>query len=161
MRVCVTISNFFNKSPSKKPFVSQGQGTMQLHSSLPSPSSSPSSPSLALRLPPSAPSRNCSFSLSWNPLDPTRKAFRARVVCASTGISTRPRRKSAVQREDARAEAEELARNLMRKFSDREPLVKTLNKYVRIVRTEHCFLLFEELGKSEKWTQCLEVSYLS
>lgn len=63
------------------------------------------------------------------------------------------------QREDS--EAEELVRDLMKKLSDKEPMVKTLNKYVRIVRTDHCFLLFEELGKTDKWTQCLEVVLLS
>lgn len=46
---------------------------------------------------------------------------------------------------------------LIRNMSDKEPLVKTLNKYVRVMRTEHCFLLFEELGKTSKWLQCLEV----
>lgn len=49
----------------------------------------------------------------------------------------------------------------MRKSSDKEPLLKTLNKYVKQVRTEHCFLLFEELGKDDKWLQCLEVETLS
>lgn len=53
-----------------------------------------------------------------------------------------------------------MVRMLIRSFSDKEPLVKTLNKYVKIVRTEHCFLLFEELGKSGKWLQCLEVIQL-
>lgn len=53
-----------------------------------------------------------------------------------------------------------MVRMLIRSFSDKEPLVKTLNKYVKIVRTEHCFLLFEELGKSDKWLQCLEVIQL-
>lgn len=33
----------------------------------------------------------------------------------------------------------------------------TLNKYVKFVRTEHCFMLFEELGKADNWLQCLEV----
>ncbi|XP_030534976.1 pentatricopeptide repeat-containing protein At4g39620, chloroplastic [Rhodamnia argentea] len=70
-------------------------------------------------------------------------------------LSTRPKRKASAGREDS--EAEDLVRVLMRKFSDREPLVKTMDKYVRVVRTEHCFLLFEELGKTDKWTQCLEV----
>ncbi|KAJ7956889.1 Pentatricopeptide repeat [Quillaja saponaria] len=46
---------------------------------------------------------------------------------------------------------------LMRSFSDKEPFLKTLNKYVKVVRTEHCFLLFEELGKCDKWLQYLEV----
>lgn len=46
----------------------------------------------------------------------------------------------------------------MRGFSDsRQPLVNTLNNHVKFVRTEHCFMLFEELGKSDKWLQCLEV----
>ncbi|KAK4799133.1 hypothetical protein SAY86_024498 [Trapa natans] len=130
---------------------------MHLHLSLPSSSSSYSSSSLLLHHSPSTPFLNCSFFFSWNPIYRTRKVPRAGVLCVSNGASTRPRRRPAVHREDARAEAEELVRNLMRKFSDREPLVKTLNKYVRIMRTQHCFLLFEELGKTEKWTQCLEV----
>lgn len=45
----------------------------------------------------------------------------------------------------------------MKNFSDKTPLISTLNKYVKVIRTEHCFLLFEELGKSDKWLQCLEV----
>jgi len=40
------------------------------------------------------------------------------------------------------AEAQQLVRLLTRKISDKEPLVKTLNKYVKQVRTQHCFLLF-------------------
>lgn len=71
-------------------------------------------------------------------------------------LSTRPKRRASAARVDP--EAEDLVRVLMRKFSDREPLLKTMDKYVRVVRTEHCFLLFEELGKTDKWTQCLEVS---
>lgn len=47
---------------------------------------------------------------------------------------------------------------LLRNFDDKRPLVSTLSKYVKVVRVEHCFLLFEELGKSDKWLQCLEVS---
>lgn len=149
--------SFSSAQALQEPFISQRQRTMHLPSPLPSSSSSSSSLSLVLHLPPSTPLGNCSFPPSWHPLDLTRKALRGRVACVSTRISTRPRRKSAAQREDARSEAEELVRSLMRKFSDKEPLVKTLNKYVRVVRTEHCFLLFEEFGKSEKWTQCLEV----
>ena len=49
----------------------------------------------------------------------------------------------------------------MSRISDREPLVKTLDKYVKVVRCEHCFLLFEELGKSDKWLQCLEVFFFT
>lgn len=70
-------------------------------------------------------------------------------------ISTRPNRKSGAKTD--RSEAEELVRGVIRKFSDKEPLLKTLDKYVRVMRTEHCFLLFEELGKKDQWLQCLEV----
>lgn len=38
-----------------------------------------------------------------------------------------------------------------------QPLVTRLNKYVKVIRTEHCFLLFEDLGRKDKWLQCLEV----
>ncbi|CAH8344654.1 unnamed protein product [Eruca vesicaria subsp. sativa] len=61
------------------------------------------------------------------------------------------------ERESAERENRVLVRNLMSRISDREPLIKTLDKYVKVVRCEHCFLLFEELGKSDKWLQCLEV----
>ncbi|MCD9645646.1 hypothetical protein HAX54_034691 [Datura stramonium] len=49
------------------------------------------------------------------------------------------------------SEAQELVTLLMRNFSDKKPLVSTLDKYVKFVRTEHCFLLFEELGKTDNW----------
>ncbi|KAF7144282.1 hypothetical protein RHSIM_Rhsim05G0180100 [Rhododendron simsii] len=68
---------------------------------------------------------------------------------------TRPRRKTAWT--EKRSEMEELVRVLLRNFDDKRPLVSTLSKYVKVVRVEHCFLLFEELGKSDKWLQCLEV----
>ncbi|XP_007048085.2 PREDICTED: pentatricopeptide repeat-containing protein At4g39620, chloroplastic [Theobroma cacao] len=71
-------------------------------------------------------------------------------------IATRPRRKTGSSKAEE-PEALELVRVLMRSFSDKEPLVKTLNRYVRVVKCEHCFLLFEELGKTDKWLQCLEV----
>lgn len=77
-----------------------------------------------------------------------------------TGICcvwTRPRRKGGRKSEEL--ESKELVRVLMRSFSDKEPLVRTLNKYVKVVRSEHCFLLFEELGKSDKWLQCMEVLF--
>lgn len=74
--------------------------------------------------------------------------------------STRPRRKSS--RVGSTTEVEELVRVLLRKASDeKSPLVTSLNKYVRIVRTEHCFHLFEELGRQDRWLQCLEVSFAS
>ncbi|XP_020589669.1 pentatricopeptide repeat-containing protein At4g39620, chloroplastic-like [Phalaenopsis equestris] len=70
--------------------------------------------------------------------------------------STRPKRKFG--RGGSTTESEELMRVLLRKAGDEKfPLVTTLNKYVRTVRTEHCFLLFEELGRQDKWLQCLEV----
>lgn len=55
------------------------------------------------------------------------------------------------------SESAELVRILMRNINDKKPLTTTLDKYVKVVRTEHCFLLFEELGRSDKWLQCLEV----
>lgn len=79
---------------------------------------------------------------------------RIRISC----ISTRPNRKSSAT--SNKSEGQKLVRLLLRKFSDKEPLLNTLNKYVRLVRTEHCFLLFEELGNDDKWLQCLEVGFL-
>lgn len=49
---------------------------------------------------------------------------------------------------------------VMMNFSDKKPLVTTLDKYVKLVRTEHCFLLFEQLGKTDNWLQCLEVCFI-
>lgn len=78
-----------------------------------------------------------------------------RISCVSN--PTRINRKQTTDQ----SETQELVRLLTRKISDKEPLLKTLNKYVKLVRTEHCFLLFEELGKHDKWLQCLEVPFLS
>ncbi|KAK4483632.1 hypothetical protein RD792_010833 [Penstemon davidsonii] len=66
-------------------------------------------------------------------------------------------RKTHKKRNSSSTEDEELVRLLLRNFTDKQPLLNTLNKYVKFVRTDHCFMLFEELGKSEKWLQCLEV----
>ncbi|KAL1830990.1 hypothetical protein ACET3Z_000641 [Daucus carota] len=55
------------------------------------------------------------------------------------------------------SDSAELVRTLLRNINDKRPLTTTLDKYVKVVRTEHCFLLFEQLGKSQKWLQCLEV----
>lgn len=74
-----------------------------------------------------------------------------RILCGSN--PTRTNRKLTTDQ----SETLELVRLLTRKITDKEPLLKTLNKYVKLVRTEHCFLLFEELGKHDKWLQCLEV----
>lgn len=69
-----------------------------------------------------------------------------------------PRTKRNSGRAGSTAEPEELVRVLLRKAGDEKfPLVTTLNKFVRTIRTEHCFLLFEELGKRDNWLQCLEV----
>ncbi|CAM8953174.1 unnamed protein product [Rhodiola kirilowii] len=81
---------------------------------------------------------------------PCLPASRARAVIIA---SVKPRKKL----ESERAEAQDLVRSIVRNFSDQKPLLSTLNKYVKVVRTQHCFLLFEELGKGDKWLQCLEV----
>ncbi|XP_057492108.1 pentatricopeptide repeat-containing protein At4g39620, chloroplastic-like [Actinidia eriantha] len=76
-----------------------------------------------------------------------RKRLSWRIVC----VSTRPKRES------KNSETQELVNVLLRNFDDKRPIVSLLNKYVKFVRTEHCFLLFEELAKSDKWLLCLEV----
>ncbi|CAI0554617.1 unnamed protein product [Linum tenue] len=85
---------------------------------------------------------------------PPQLRFRV-VACVSTAKTKPPRRKPSPDAE--KAEAEELVRVMVRSFTEKEPLSKTLNKYVRLVRTQHCFMLFEELGRKGKWLQCLEV----
>ncbi|XP_065876321.1 pentatricopeptide repeat-containing protein At4g39620, chloroplastic [Euphorbia lathyris] len=87
-------------------------------------------------------------SLPWRP---RKLLHQTRIPC----VSTRPRKKRPPITETS--ETEELVRVLVRGFNDKVPLVRTLDKYVKIIRTEHCFLLFEELGKRDKWLQCLEV----
>ncbi|XP_027077335.2 pentatricopeptide repeat-containing protein At4g39620, chloroplastic [Coffea arabica] len=79
------------------------------------------------------------------------------IYCIISNVPTRPKKKR-TKTKRAISEAEELVGLLMRNFDEKkQPLVATLNKYVKLVRTEHCFLLFEELGKTDKWLQCLEV----
>ncbi|KAM7523693.1 hypothetical protein LguiA_013595 [Lonicera macranthoides] len=82
-------------------------------------------------------------------------------TCSITSISASlPKRKSSSLSSSSsprNPEAEELVRLILRNINDKRPLLTTLNKYVKLVRTEHCFLLFEELGKMDKWLQCLEV----
>jgi hypothetical protein len=59
---------------------------------------------------------------------------------------------------DEAAEAAELVRSVLRRTAGgKERLVPVLDRHVRVVRTEHCFLLFEELGRRDAWLQCLEV----
>ncbi|XP_039115350.1 pentatricopeptide repeat-containing protein PPR5 homolog, chloroplastic [Dioscorea cayenensis subsp. rotundata] len=81
------------------------------------------------------------------------KSFRA-----VAQVPSRPKKK-AVSKPEGPSEAEELVRTLLKKADgdDKRPLVSTLDKHVRILRTEHCFLLFEELGRRDRWLQCLEV----
>ncbi|XP_024961313.1 pentatricopeptide repeat-containing protein At4g39620, chloroplastic-like isoform X1 [Cynara cardunculus var. scolymus] len=82
---------------------------------------------------------------------PCKKPTRYAIISGST---IRSKRNS---KSEENAEAQELVRTLLKNFNYDKPLLSTLNKYVKLVRTEHCFLLFEELGKSDKWLQCLEV----
>ncbi|KAJ8557319.1 hypothetical protein K7X08_002944 [Anisodus acutangulus] len=77
--------------------------------------------------------------------------------CVIRCVSTRPGKRSGHMTRNGSSEAQELVSLVMRNFSDKKPLVSTLDKYVKFVRTEHCFLLFEELGKTDNWLQCLEV----
>ncbi|KAL3527820.1 hypothetical protein ACH5RR_012476 [Cinchona calisaya] len=74
-----------------------------------------------------------------------------------TSVPTKPKRKKGSNAQKPSSESEELVGLIMRNFSEKKPLGATLNKYVKFVRTEHCFMLFEELGKTDKWLQCLEV----
>lgn len=97
-------------------------------------------------------SQNYNFTHRHIPLS-LRTRPRTGICC----VWTRPRSKRGRKSEEL--ESKELVRVLMRSCSDKEPLVRTLNKYVKVVRSEHCFLLFEELGKSDKWLQCLEVFF--
>ncbi|KAI3809110.1 hypothetical protein L1987_25079 [Smallanthus sonchifolius] len=91
---------------------------------------------------------NYNFHHQFPHKKPTRYTL---IICGST---IRPKRNS---KPDENTEAQELVRTLLKNFNYDKPLLSTLNKYVKLVRTEHCFLLFEELGKSDKWLQCLEV----
>ncbi|XP_073010058.1 uncharacterized protein [Typha latifolia] len=86
------------------------------------------------------------------------RRFQKLPVRAEGPVPTRPRKTKRSKGDSTSSEAEELVRVLLRKTGDgKEPLVSTLNKHVKLVRTEHCFLLFEELGKRDGWLQCLEV----
>ncbi|CAK7337888.1 unnamed protein product [Dovyalis caffra] len=95
------------------------------------------------------------FSQIYNPTPPSLWQSKNHNQTQVSCISTRPRKKPFPT--DEKSEAQELVRVLVRSFSDKQPLLKTLDKYVKVMRTEHCFMLFEELGKTDKWLQCLEV----
>ncbi|KAL3339660.1 hypothetical protein AABB24_028323 [Solanum stoloniferum] len=97
------------------------------------------------------PSSTTTTTTPWLNLQKKRPVF-----SITRCVSTRPGgRKSGYG--SASYEAQELVTLVMRNFSDKKPLVSTLDKYVKFVRTEHCFLLFEQLGKTDNWLQCLEV----
>lgn len=97
-------------------------------------------------------SQNYNTSQLWLPrVGVPNKGPINRVSCSSI----RPKKKFVSKSE--KSEVEEVVRLLLRNESEERPLLTTLNKYVKIIRTEHCFLLFEELGKRDKWLQCLEV----
>ncbi|CAA7396070.1 unnamed protein product [Spirodela intermedia] len=133
----------------------------------------PPSISLALRLPAVSPftsspppkfpssssSSSCLFGLSLRTGHgpPGRRLDKPGV--AVTCVSSGPARKGPGRRSDGGlSEAQELVRSLLRKTSEgKQPLVPTLNRFVSVLRTEHCFLMFEELGKKDRWLQCLEV----
>lgn len=101
-------------------------------------------------------SSSSSYSqIAFHPFIVQKSYVRYKPIIKITCISSRPNKRSSSK--SVNSEAQELVRLILRNFSDKEPLVSTLNKYVKILRTEHCFMLFEDLGKSDKWLQCLEV----
>ena len=89
---------------------------------------------------------NCKFQTH-------KRSTRCTVICSSPIL---PKRNSS--KFEGNSEAQELVRTLLKNFNYDKPLLSTLKKYVKLVNTEHCFLLFEELGKSDKWLQRLKVS---
>lgn len=127
---------------------------------LPAVSPFPSSPST--KFPSSSLSSPCFVGLSLRGHGPPGRRL-AKAAVDVTCVSSRSARKGPVRRSDGGlSEAQELVRSLLRKTSEgKQPLVPTLNKFVRVLRTEHCFLIFEELGKKDRWLQCLEVCPLS
>jgi hypothetical protein len=86
-------------------------------------------------------------------------AAAARHVALAARSKRRGAGAAATEGVDEAAEAAELVRSLLRRTGGgKERLVPVLDRNVRVVRTEHCFLLFEELGRRDAWLQCLEVS---
>lgn len=85
-----------------------------------------------------------------------------RHVALAVGAAARSKRRgadAAAEGADAAAEAAELVRFFLRRTGGgKDRLVAVLDRHVKVVRTEHCFLLFEELGRRDAWLQCLEVS---
>jgi hypothetical protein len=88
-------------------------------------------------------------------------------IRAEGSVSAPPPRKSGSKKRSSgrkggdaaeAAEAAAVVRQLLRRIGgEKETLVSVLNKNVKVIRQDHCFLLFEELGKKEGWLQCLEV----
>ncbi|KAJ1696186.1 hypothetical protein LUZ63_004698 [Rhynchospora breviuscula] len=56
------------------------------------------------------------------------------------------------------AEAALVVRQLLKRTQGgKETIVSVLDKNVRVIRQDHCFLLFEDLAKRDGWLQCLEI----
>ncbi|CAL5371813.1 unnamed protein product [Camellia sinensis] len=90
------------------------------------------------------------------PTIPRRR--RRRAAAAPVSAPNCSKRKSGSMAEKRSEETEEMVRLLLRNFHDKKnPLLSTLNKYAKFLRMEHCFLLFQELGKTDNWLHCLEV----
>ncbi|CAA2995099.1 pentatricopeptide repeat-containing At4g39620, chloroplastic [Olea europaea subsp. europaea] len=98
-------------------------------------------------------SPNYAFTQHPCPLPITRPVS----MCVPTQHRNNPGPKKTHKKNSSSSEAEELVRSVLRNFREKKPLVTTLDKYAKFLRTEHCFMLFEELGKDDKWLQCLEV----
>ena len=106
-----------------------------------------------------------STSRPWpqrHPPSPSQGAGAATAAARLVALAARSKRRgagaAAAEGVDEAAEAAELVRSLLRRTGGgKERLVPVLDRHVRVVRTEHCFLLFEELGRRDAWLQCLEV----
>ncbi|KAJ3695589.1 hypothetical protein LUZ60_000966 [Juncus effusus] len=98
--------------------------------------------------------------LSSSPFRPYSRT-KPHPIRAEGTASTRSRKKRPARKPRdpaAAAEEAEVVRQLLRRTNGgNETIISVLNKNVKVVRTEHCFLLFEELGKRDGWLQCLEV----
>nr|TKW41611.1 hypothetical protein SEVIR_1G328200v2 [Setaria viridis] len=100
--------------------------------------------------------------LQLHPPSPSQGAGAAAAAARLVALAARSKRRgagaAAAEGVDEAAEAAELVRSLLRRTGGgKERLVPVLDRHVRVVRTEHCFLLFEELGRRDGWLQCLEV----
>lgn len=101
-------------------------------------------------------------SIPWpqrHPSSPNPGAAAPRHVALAVAAAARSKRRGADAGADAAAEAADLVRFFLRRTGGgKDRLVAVLDRHVKVVRTEHCFLLFEELGRRDAWLQCLEVS---